>query len=323
MKKLSAIILSAVMLFMIVSVPNGVKAATANIKIGVVTTESSKLMVRESAQKGSNILHVLNKGDYITLISKSGNWWKVEYLKGKFGYSSADYIKEISTKTATVVTENGSLNIRSGAGTSYKSIGVAPKNISLAVISETNGWSKIVFNGSKIGYVNSKYLKINSTEAIPSDAIKLNVPSYKQNDPRWANVKIGSSGKTIAQIGCVTTGIAMMESFRTGTTIYPDAMSKKLKYTDSGNVYWPSDYKVVTSSSNYLSVIKEKLAEGKPVLFGSKNKYGSQHWIVITGFSGGELKPLNFTINNPGSTIRTNLQQHLNSYPQFYKFFYY
>lgn len=321
MKKILSVIISTVMLLALILIPSGAKAATQEIKVGVVATESSKLMVRESAQKGSTVIHVLNKGDHITLISKSGDWWKVEYSKGKYGYSSTLYIKEISTKTATVVTESGSLNIRAGAGTSYKSIGVALKNSAVAVVSEANGWSKIVFNGSKTGYVNSKYLIYNNSTQ--TDAISLNVPSFKQTDKRWANVKIGTSGKTIAQIGCVTTGIAMMESYRTGTTIYPDAMSKKLKYTSSGNVYWPSHFKAVTSSSNYLKVIKEKLAEGKPVLFGSKNKYGSQHWVVITGFKGGSLTASNFTINNPGSTDRTNLQQHLNSYPTFYKFFYY
>ena len=69
----------------------------------------------------------------------------------------------------------------------------------------------------------------------------------------------------------------MMESYRTGTTIYPDSMSKKLSYSSSGNVYWPSDYKVVTSNSDYLNKIYEKLKEGKPVLFGAKNSYGTQH----------------------------------------------
>lgn len=321
MKKLSAIILSIALVFAVNIIPVGVKAASTDIKIGVVVTESSKLMVRESAQVGSKVLHALNKGDYITLISKSGNWWKVEYLKGKYGYSSADYIKEITTNTAVVATESGSLNIRAGAGTTYKSIGVSPKNSTVAVISEANGWSKIVFNGSNVGFVSSRYLKYGNTAT--DDSIKLNVPSYKQNDKRWADTVIGNSGKTIAEIGCVTTGIAMIESYRTGTAIYPDAMSKKLNYTSSGNVYWPSQFKAVTNSSNYLQVIKEKLAEGKPILFGSKNKIGSQHWVVITGFSGGSLTASNFLINNPGSTERVNLQQHLNSYPTFYKFFYY
>ncbi len=321
MKKISAIILTAVMLFSVIILPLDTTASASEVKrIGIVVTESDKLMVRESAQKGTKVLHVLNKDDYITLVSKSGDWWKVEYSSGKYGYSSADYIKEISVSTATVKTSSGSLNIRSGAGTDYKSIGVAARNSTVAVISEADGWSKIVFNGSKIGYVNSRYLSLTQTA---DDVVKLDVPSYKQNDSRWANVIIGNSGKTIAQIGCVTTGIAMMESFRTGTTIYPDAMSKKLSYTSSGNVYWPSNYKVITNSSGYLKTIKEKLAEGKPVLFGSKNSSGSQHWVVITGFSGGELTASNFTINNPGSTARTNLQQHLNSYPTFYKFFYY
>lgn len=137
-------------------------------------------------------------------------------------------------------------------------------------------------------------------------------------------MKIGASGKTMAQIGCATTAIAMMESCRTGTTIYPDAMSKKLSYTASGNVYWPSNYTVVTNGSGYLSAIYDQLKLGKPVLFGAKNTYGSQHWVVITGFTGGNsLTASSFTINDPGSNSRTNLQQFLNMYPTFYKYFYY
>ena len=136
--------------------------------------------------------------------------------------------------------------------------------------------------------------------------------------------KIGNSGKTIAQIGCVTTGIAMMQSYRTGTTVYPDAMSKKLSYNSSGSVYWPSDYIVTTSSAGYLSRIYELLREGKPVLIGAKNSSGGQHWVVVTGFSGGDtLTASGFTINDPGSASRTNLQQFLNSYPNFYKYFHY
>ena len=116
----------------------------------------------------------------------------------------------------------------------------------------------------------------------------------------------------------------MMESYRTGTTIYPDAMSKKLSYSSSGNVYWPSHYKVVTSSSNYLSGIYNQLKSGKPVLFGAKKSSGSQHWVVITGYTGGiSLSASGFTINDPGSNTRKTLQQFLNEYPVFYKYFYY
>ena len=155
-------------------------------------------------------------------------------------------------------------------------------------------------------------------------AVSLDVPDFKQTDPRWANVKIGSSGKTIGRIGSVATGIAMMESFRIGKTIYPDAMMKNLSYDRSGNVYWPEDYSVGYWSENYLKTVYNKLREGKPVLIGAKTSYGNQHWVVVTGFSGGKnLSASGFKINDPGSSSNTNLQQFFNFFPVLYKFFWY
>ena len=137
-------------------------------------------------------------------------------------------------------------------------------------------------------------------------------------------MKIGSSGKTMAQIGCTTTAVAMMESYRTGSTIYPDAMAKRLSYSSDGNLYWPSHYAAVTSSSEYLNAIYQQLRQGKPVLFGAKNSSGSQHWVVITGYVGGSsLLTSGFMIHDPGSSHRTTLQQLLQVYPSFYKYFYY
>ncbi|MPN29290.1 hypothetical protein SDC9_176742 [bioreactor metagenome] len=111
----------------------------------------------------------------------------------------------------------------------------------------------------------------------------------------------------------------MIESYRTGTTITPSAMVSKLTYTAGGSVYWPSNY-TFTLTNNY-STIYQALKAKKPVLFGSKNASGGQHWVVITGYTGSStLTASNFTINDPGSSTRTNLQQFLSSYPNFYKF---
>ena len=217
---------------------------------------------------------------------------------------------------------HGALNIRSGPGTSYSRTGSLSNGEVVIRLSDSGGWSRILYHGTKTGYVSTQYLSADTSSSGYS-AVSLKVPSYKQTDSRWANVTIGSSGKTIASIGCATTGIAMMESYRTGQTIYPDAMSKKLSYTSSGSVYWPSNYTAVTSSSGYLTGIYNLLKQGKPVLLGAKNSYGSQHWVVITGFTGGSLTASSFTIQDPGSSSRTNLQQFLNAFPTFYKYFYY
>ncbi len=322
MRKFTSFILALILILGALAIPMSANAATLSSKAGTVSVTSGKLNVRSSASTSGTVVSSLSKGSYVTLMSKSGNWWRVEYADGKYGYCHADYIKTATGTPATVKISSGSLNVRSGAGTSYSKIANLYKGEVVIVLSKSGSWSKILFNGTKTGYVSSQYLSASSSSTYSK--VSLSVPSFKQTDSRWASVKIGSSGKTIAQIGCATTAIAMMESYRTGTTIYPDAMSKKLSYSSSGNVYWPSNYTAVTSSSNYLSGIYNKLKAGKPVLFGAKKASGAQHWVVITGYTGGStLTASGFTINDPGSNSRTTLQQLLNEYPTFYKYFYY
>lgn len=323
MKRLGTILLTLIITLSMLIIPINSYGATTTSQAGIVSVSSGTLNVRKTASTSSTVLTSLSKGSYITLISQSGNWYYVEYADGKYGYCYKDYIKLDSGKTATVSTQSTALNVRSGAGASYSIKGTIPKGEVVIILSTSNGWSKILYDGVKMGYVSSQYLSTSATSTNYSK-VSLNVPSFKQTDFRWASVQIGTSGKTISQIGCTTTAIAMMESYRTGTTIYPDAMSKKLSYSSSGNVYWPSNYTVVTSSSGYLSKIYEKLKEGKPVLFGAKKSSGTQHWVVITGFTGGSsISASNFTINDPGSNSRTTLQQLLDEYPTFYKYFYY
>ncbi len=314
MKKILSFLLAFVLA---VSIPMTARAASS-IRAGVVTVSSGTLNVRRSHSTDSSVVASLSKGSHITLVSKTGSWWYVQYGKDLYGYCYAHYITAVDSTPATVTLNWGTLNVRSGAGTGYARIAALNNGESVVVLSTENGWSRILYHGTKTGYVSSQYLR---TAQVGSSAVSLHVPSYKQTDSRWSGVKIGSSGKTIGQIGCTTTGIAMMESYRTGTTITPDVMSRRLSYTASGSVYWPSDYKVTTSYnlSNILSLLKA----GKPVLIGAKNGYGSQHWVVVTGYNGAGLSASNFTINDPGSNSRTNLQQFFNVYPTFYKYFNY
>lgn len=320
MKKTHSMILAGMIVLGILLMPITGRAADSNPLAGAVTTSGASLNVRSGASTGASVVTTLKKGSYITLVSKSGSWWQVEYGNRRYGYCHADYITPIDGTPVSVNTQSGNLNVRSGAGTSYSKVDSLPKGEVVIRLSSSGGWSRILYHGTKTGYVSSQYL---SSSAGSYSAVSLNVPSFKQTDSRWANVKIGTSGKTMAQIGCATTAIAMMESFRTGSTITPDAMAKKLSYTPSGSVYWPSHYTAVTNSSGYLSAVYRLLQSGKPILFGAKNVYGSQHWVVITGFTGTSLSPAGFTIHDPGSSSRTNLQQFLNAYPTIYKYFHY
>lgn len=325
-RKLLTFILSFILVCSLLIFPQKVSAAQMDSYVGAVTTGSGNLNVRKSASTNSAVLTSLKKGSYVTLISKSGSWWKVEYAQNKYGYCHADFITPVEGKPVQVVTpDRNVLNVRSGPGTSYSRIATVNHGDIVMVRSTANDWSRIIYHGTKLGYVSSHFLpgadQGNTNSGLSS--VSLGVPSMKQTDSRWASYPLGTTGGTIGTIGCATTGIAIMESYRIGTTIYPNEMAKKLSFTSGGSVYWPSHYTVVTTQTGYLENIYKLLQYGKPVLLGAKTNSGGQHWIVIKGFTGGELTASNFTIEDPGIYTRTNLQQFFNAYPNFYKYFYY
>jgi uncharacterized protein YgiM (DUF1202 family) len=317
-RRITVIIITLILLFGLCELPVQASAAASDSQAGQVTISSGYLNVRSTASSGGAKVASLSKGSFVTLISRSGSWWRVEYAKGKYGYCHADYIKTVTGTPVTVQTNSSSLNVRSGPGTSYGKTGVLAKGETVLLLSTANGWSRVLYHGTKTGYVSAQYLSSGYS------AVSLWVRNWKQFDTRWAQLEVATSGKTFAQIGCATTAIAMVEGHRTGKTITPDEMARQLRYTPSGSVYWPEHYTVVTNGAELLNGIYNRLKQGKPVLFGATNAYGSQHWVVITGFAGGNsLTASRFTIHDPGSNSRTNLQQFLSVYPNFYKYFYY
>ena len=99
-------------------------------------------------------------------------------------------------------------------------------------------------------------------------------------------------------------------------------MVSRLTYSASGMLYWPTNYNVsLADSSSYLSDIYAQLKKGKPVIFGMKKANGTQHWVVVTGYSKStsSLSTANFTVNDPGSNTRTTLSQVMSVYPYVYK----
>ena len=297
--------------------PHRVSAAE-EARAGTVSVEIGPLRVRKSDSTSSAVVATLNKGSYVTLISKEGVWWRVEYARGRYGYCHGNYIHTVSVTAQRVSTQGSPLRVRTGAGTGYSRITSLDNGTSVLVLSQKDGWSRILFDGTKTGYVSSKYLSSQQKYT----AVSLNVPHYYQTDNRWANVKLGASGKTIGQIGCTTTALAMMESYRQGKTIYPNTMAKSLQYTSGGSLYWPANYVGVTDKLN-LTEIYNLLRSGKPVIVGYYGSTG-QHWVVVYGYVGGNtLVESGFLINDPASPARENLSQLRGKYPNFHKYVYY
>ena len=62
---------------------------------------------------------------------------------------------------------------------------------------------------------------------------------YSQRDPRWRAVEIGDTKRTLGQVGCVVTSIAMLCSyFKPDRT--PPELLKKLIFTPDARLIWQS-----------------------------------------------------------------------------------
>ncbi len=122
-------------------------------------------------------------------------------------------------------------------------------------------------------------------------------PLYSQCDSKWANDKMGTSSKTICQIGCLMSS-ASMALAGTGKSYNPGTLNKWLTSNGgyaSGNLFvWASINKLGLSFQGFFanSKIKEKLDAGNVVIC---NVHNGAHWVLATGYSGDNIK-----VNDPG-----------------------
>jgi murein DD-endopeptidase MepM/ murein hydrolase activator NlpD len=162
-KTLKASLLTVIAALLMTSLlaPSFIPAASATdatSAAGIVT--AGNLNVRSSGSTAGSILTTLPSGTYVTLIWKSGDWYYVEYSNGSYGYVSAKYIQYVyGTYAAKTSVSTGNLNVRSGAGESYSVTGTAANGQTVLVLSDSSGWNRILYNGTKTGYVSAQYLK--------------------------------------------------------------------------------------------------------------------------------------------------------------------
>ena len=156
------------------------------------------------------------------------------------------------------------------------------------------------------------------------------VPYYNQADPRWGSTYIGT--KTIAQVGCLVTSLAMTQSYHTDTEILPDEMRYQMQF-DNNSILWAPiialGYELEgcsgLSTYAFCQRLYTLLEEHGPVIVGSDNVYGGSHYVVVTGCTNTDtstLKTSDFTMNDPGFSNRTTLDEHLAAYPTWFRFFY-
>lgn len=141
-------------------------AAAAFIGFGLFTASAEAatvvnadvLNVRQAPATGSAIIGKVTNGQTLNVTARQTGWLKISY-NGKVGYVSSQYTKETSTtNSGTYYVNATSLNVRSGAGTGYASIGKLINGQAVSVTKDLgNGWYQISYNG-RTGYVSKQYV---------------------------------------------------------------------------------------------------------------------------------------------------------------------
>ncbi|APF28654.1 CHAP domain protein [Clostridium sporogenes] len=152
---------------------NGGSSSNESVQPGFVklSNSSSLLNVRSSANLSSSIIGSLKNGSSISILGKTGSWYKIKY-GSKVAYVSSNYISSskssnsssdnnssTSTGTGTVKlsSTSSSLNLRDNPSLSSKILGGLSHGSSVDILGKTGSWYKIKY-GSKIGYVSSQFI---------------------------------------------------------------------------------------------------------------------------------------------------------------------
>ncbi len=118
---------------------------------------ASSLNVRKSPDANAAKLGALADNTKVTIVAKCSNgWYKIKYNSGH-GYVNGSYLdnfKDVVT-SFTVKINTDSLNIRSGAGTSYSVVGTVKKGEVYTIVQTNGDWGKLK---SGAGWINLNYV---------------------------------------------------------------------------------------------------------------------------------------------------------------------
>ncbi len=290
-RRILALVLSVILCIGTISIT---ASAAENTMYGIGFVNTSSLRLRAEANTSSAVLATAPKNDCVVIISKSGDWYKVNYNLTE-GYMHSSYLDAATRENAELgngKVTGSSVNLRSGPSTSHSVSAVASKGASCYIIGLNEGWYKVIYNGT-ICYIRSDYLEL--TEYPYENQASSNSPKYFRRGAS-TGVTPGSNGNSStsttpsASSGSASGSEILAEAEKYIGTPYVYGGASPSGFDCSGYVYYVlrqlgySPYR--TPADQYkmgTSVSKSELKKGDIVFFAGTAGSGISHVGIYAG----------------------------------------
>lgn len=274
-------------------------SAAGNVMYGIGFVNTTSLRLRSDSTTNSKILDTAPKNDCVAIISKNGDWYKVNYNLQE-GYMHSDYLNVLTRENAELGygKVNGSgVNLRTGPSTSYRSVAVASKGSKCYILGLNQGWYKVIYN-STICYIRSDFVDL--TEIPYENQESPNSPKFYRGGkstgvaPSAAalngTASSGSSSSSGSTVANVTGSQILAEAQKYLGTPYVYGGASPAGFDCSGFVYYVlkqlgfSPYRTPASQYNQGTYVsKANLQVGDIVFFAGTYASGISHVGIYAG----------------------------------------
>ena len=146
--------------------------------------------------------------------------------------------------------------------------------------------------------------------------VEIAVPAFAQDDPRWSDVRLGTSTDTLGDEGCAVTSAAMLAAFygiKTDPQQLNALLTRKGGLDSEGLIDWnrvsmagPDRMELSYDGEASYDLIDKSLLAGNPVIVLIPLRSGAYHFVVIMGKDGQD-----YLIRDPAAASRPYPLSHL------------
>jgi len=173
--------------------PPGVPTPAATLpQTACVLTPGAALHTR--ADKQSHLLTTLQRGTLVTLLGKSGDWFKVQPISGEVGYVA---IADLHVHKAAVVTPCAGGRVMAAPRFSAQVMAAARYGEAVTLLEELeDGWCKIRSADKRVGYMRSRELaRVSRSQPIVIKTATASLKLREQSSPTAGSRGILPEGK--------------------------------------------------------------------------------------------------------------------------------